>query len=109
MRFSSSKSSILYIDDEEGNLDVFRIAFKRDYNVFVTSKPEEAFEILKNNSIDIVIADQQMPLMKGTEFLEQVFQMYPDVIRMILTGYADIQVVVEAINRCGIYKYITKP
>ncbi|GAB4127002.1 MAG: hypothetical protein Fur0027_09040 [Raineya sp.] len=99
----------MYIDDEEGNLDVFRIAFKRDYNVFVTSQPEEAFEILKNQPIDIVIADQQMPLMKGTEFLEKVFQRYPDVIRMILTGYADIQVVVEAINKCSIYKYITKP
>jgi len=106
---SSKKSSILYLDDEQGNLDIFRISFKREYNVFITSEPDEAFTILENNPIDIVITDQQMPKMKGTEFLQKTLEKYPDLIRIILTGYADIGVVVDAINKCGIYKYITKP
>lgn len=103
------KPSILYIDDEQSNLDIFRISFKREYNIFTAYEPEQAFEILKNNQIDIIIADQQMPQMTGTQFLEKTLQEYPEAIRIILTGYADIQVVIEAINKCGIYKYITKP
>ncbi|PKQ63622.1 SpoIIE family protein phosphatase [Raineya orbicola] len=103
------KHSILYIDDEQSNLDIFRISFKREYNIFTAYEPEQAFEILKNNQIDIIIADQQMPQMTGTQFLEKTLQEYPEAIRIILTGYADIQVVIEAINKCGIYKYITKP
>ncbi|WP_448529663.1 response regulator [Raineya sp.] len=109
MKFQPEKFSILYIDDEQSNLDIFRISFKREYNVFTAYEPEQAFEILKNNHIDIVIADQQMPEMSGVEFLEKVLKDYPDSIRIILTGYADIQAVIEAINKCGIYKYITKP
>ncbi len=109
MKFQPEKFSILYIDDEQSNLDIFRISFKREYNIFTAYEPEQAFEILKNNHIDIIIADQQMPLMTGTQFLEKTLQEYPEAIRIILTGYADIQVVIEAINKCGIYKYITKP
>jgi len=109
MSSSTKKASILYLDDEQGNLDIFRISFKREYNVFITSEPEEAFAILENNPIDIVITDQQMPKIKGTEFLQKTVEKYPDLIRILLTGYADIAVVVDAINKCGIYKYITKP
>lgn len=109
MKYDSEKPSILYIDDEQSNLDIFRISFKRDYNIFTAYEPQQAFEILKNHHIDIIIADQQMPEMSGVKFLEQTLQDYPEAIRIILTGYADIQAVIEAINRCGIYKYITKP
>jgi serine phosphatase RsbU (regulator of sigma subunit) len=109
MSSSTKKASILYLDDEQGNLDIFRISFKREYNVFIASEPEEAFAILENNPIDVVITDQQMPTMKGTEFLQKTLEKYPDLIRIILTGYADVSVVVDAINKCGIYKYITKP
>jgi serine phosphatase RsbU (regulator of sigma subunit) len=108
-KISPEKPDILYVDDEQSNLEVFRISFKRGYNVWITTSPSEAFELLKNNPIQIVIADQQMPEMKGTEFLKRVSELYPDTIRIILTGYADIQVVMEAINSCGIYKYVTKP
>ncbi len=109
MGHQSDKFSILYLDDEQSNLDIFRISFKREYNVFTAYEPEQAFEILKNNPIDIIIVDQQMPQMSGTQFLEKTLQTFPDAIRIIITGYADIQVVIEAINKCGIYKYITKP
>lgn len=104
-----SKPNILYLDDEITNLEIFRISFKREYNIFATDDPEEAFKILANNPIDVIITDQQMSKMKGTEFLQKTFEKYPDAIRIILTGYADISVVVEAINKCGIYKYISKP
>lgn len=109
METKSDKFSIIYIDDEQSNLDIFRISFKREYNVFTTYEIEQAFEILKNNPIDIIIVDQKMPQMTGTQFLEKTLQISPDAIRIIITGYADIQVVIEAINKCGIYKYITKP
>lgn len=109
MSNNSKKVNILYLDDEQENLQVFRISFRRNYNIFATTEPEEAFEILKNEEISVVISDQQMPKMKGTEFLRQVSLSYPDIVRIILTGYADIQTVMEAVNESGIYKYITKP
>ncbi|KOY86940.1 hypothetical protein AD998_13005 [bacterium 336/3] len=109
MKFSSDKFNILYLDDEQSNLEIFRISFKRDYNVFAVTEPDEAFDVLRNQPIHVILTDQQMPIMKGTEFLEKTLEGYPDAIRMILTGYADINVVMEAINKCGIYKYITKP
>lgn len=109
MKISPEKFNILYLDDEQSNLEVFRISFKREYNVFTAIDHLQAFEILKNNKIHLILTDQQMPGMKGTEFLEQTLKEYPDTIRMILTGYADIGVVMDAVNKCGIYKYITKP
>lgn len=109
MKISPDKFNILYLDDEPSNLEVFRISFKREYNVFTAIDHAQAFEILKNHHIHLILTDQQMPGMKGTEFLEKTLKDYPNAIRMILTGYADIEVVMNAINKCGIYKYITKP
>ncbi|MCS6796665.1 MAG: response regulator, partial [Raineya sp.] len=71
MKFQSEKPSVLYIDDEQSNLDIFRISFKKDYNIFTAYEPEQAFEILRTQNIDIIIADQQMPGMTGTQFLEK--------------------------------------
>jgi serine phosphatase RsbU (regulator of sigma subunit) len=109
MKSSPDKFNILYLDDEQSNLEIFRISFKREYNVFTAIDHEQAFEILRNHPIHLILTDQQMPGMKGTEFLEKTLKDYPDIIRMILTGYADISVVMDAVNKCGIYRYITKP
>ncbi|MDX1904925.1 MAG: SpoIIE family protein phosphatase [Thermonemataceae bacterium] len=109
MKYSAEKYNILYLDDEQSNLDIFRISFKRKYNIFTAIDHIQAFDILKNNTIHLILTDQQMPVMKGTEFLERTLEDYPDIIRMIITGYADIAAVIDAINKCGIYKYITKP
>jgi len=106
---SKKKYTILYVDDEESNLRIFRMAFKREYNVLTAPGGNEAIEMLRSNDIQCLITDQKMPEMTGTELLEKVLPEFPDVIRMILTGFADIEAIVKAVNKCGIYKYITKP
>lgn len=103
------KYTILYVDDEESNLRIFRMAFKREYNVLTATGGNEAIEMLREHDIQCLITDQKMPEMTGTELLERVLPEFPDVIRMILTGFADIEAIVKAVNKCGIYKYITKP
>jgi sigma-B regulation protein RsbU (phosphoserine phosphatase) len=103
------KYTILYVDDEESNLRIFRMAFKREYDVLTAMGGNEAIEILRGNDVQCLITDQKMPEMTGTELLEKVLPEFPDVIRMILTGFADIEAIVKAVNKCGIYKYITKP
>lgn len=103
------KYAILYVDDEETNLRVFKSNFRRFYKVHTAVTPFEAIEMLKENDIQVIITDQRMPEMTGTEFLEKILPDFPDVIKIILTGFTDIEAIKDGINRCGIYKYITKP
>lgn len=100
---------ILYIDDEVENLRGFQFLFKRYYNIHVAKSAEEGFEILKNNPIKLILADQRMPEMTGVDFFEIAAKLYPDVIRIILTGYSDIEAIIKAINKGKIFKYVTKP
>ncbi|MDH5608368.1 MAG: response regulator [Cyclobacteriaceae bacterium] len=101
--------NILYVDDETSNLRIFRMGFKRFYNVYTVDNGFEAIEVLRSNDIHLIISDQKMPEMTGTELLERTIDEFPDVVRIILTGFADIEAIVQAINKCGIYRYITKP
>ncbi len=101
--------SILYIDDEEDNLTVFNSTFRRNYNVHLALSGLEGLEIMKNHDIHLVITDQRMPDMTGVQFLEQIIPLYPDCIRMILTGFSDIQAIIQAINKGRVYRYISKP
>ncbi len=101
--------AILYVDDEENNLFSFRAAFRRHYKIFTAISGEEGIEILKNNKINLIITDQRMPGMTGIEFLENIIPEYPDIIRMILTGFSDVEAIVSAINTGRVYRYITKP
>ncbi len=103
------KYAILYVDDEETNLRVFKSNFRRFFKIYTAVTPFEAIEILKENEIQVIITDQRMPEMTGTEFLEKILPDFPDVIKIILTGFTDIEAIKDGINRCGIYKYITKP
>jgi serine phosphatase RsbU (regulator of sigma subunit) len=103
------KLNILYVDDEENNLISFKAAFRRHYNVFVANSAREGLETLRNNHIQVVVTDQKMPEITGVEFLEKIVPEYPDTIRMILTGYSDIEAIIQAINTGRIYRYITKP
>jgi len=102
------KPSILYIDDEEDNLVVFNAAFRRDYKIYTAHSAAEGFEILKTKDIQIIITDQRMPSMTGIQFLQSLPD-EPEAIRMILTGFSDIEAVIEAINTGKVYRYITKP
>jgi two-component system sensor histidine kinase/response regulator len=105
----SEKIKILYVDDEEQNLVSFRANFRKVYDVYTAISADEAFALLKDIHIPIIISDQRMPQMTGVEFLEQTVKLYPDCIRLLITGQADIEVVIEAINRGQISKYIQKP
>lgn len=106
---SENRYNILYVDDEENNLVVFRNAFFRDYNVYTTLSAEEGIKVLDEYVIHLIITDQKMPGMTGVEFLEQVAKSHPDTMRIILTAYSDIDFIMRAVNDCGIYRYILKP
>lgn len=102
-------NSILYVDDEPNNLLVFESAFEDDFDVRTAGSAREALEVLNAVSIDLLITDQRMPEMTGVELLEAVSNDFPDLIRMILTGYADVQAVIQAINTGRLDQYVTKP
>lgn len=104
------KPKLLFLDDEVDNLDAMERLLRKRFTVFKASTPQEAFGHLDQNpDISIIISDQRMPLITGTEFLEKSIVTHPDAIRILLTGYTDIESVIEAINKGQIYKYITKP
>ena len=109
MAISDPIYSILYIDDEEQNLTSFKSTFRRDYRIHVAASGEQALEIMENHNIQLVITDQRMPDMTGIDFLEKIVPLYPDCMRMIMTGYSDMEAVIQAINKGNIYRYISKP
>lgn len=101
--------SILYVDDEPDNILAFKAVFRRQYTIFSTQSAEQALEVLRSEPIDLIISDQRMPHTTGVAFFEQIIDEFPDPIRMILTGYSDVQAIIDAINKGKIYHYITKP
>ena len=101
--------SVLYIDDEPHNLLSFRAAFRRDFKVFTAESPTEGKKMLEENHIHVILSDQRMPGMTGIEFFESIQRAFPDPIRILITGYTDINAVIDAINRGQVYKYLTKP
>lgn len=100
---------VLYIDDEIHNLNSFKAAFRRDFNIYVAQSAREGRKILEQNEIAVIVTDQRMPVMTGIEFLESIIPVYPDTIRILLTGFSDINAVMDAINRGQVYKYLVKP
>lgn len=105
----SSLKNILYVDDEENNLKSFKATFRRYYNIFTAQSGKEALDILRNNPIKVVITDQRMPEMTGVQFLEAIIPEFPNTVRMILTGYSDVEAIIKAINTGRVYRYVTKP
>lgn len=103
------KVRILYVDDEEINLQAFRSTFKKHYDLFLAASAKEARDILTENQVDIIITDQRMPLETGLDFFESINKKYPDPIRILLTAYTDMHMVNEAIEKKLIYHYLTKP
>ncbi len=100
---------ILTVDDEEDILEVLDIALSQDYHIFKAHSGQEALDILSNEEIDLIIADQRMPGMTGIEFLEKSLEYNPGIIKILLTGYTDTKELINAINQGRVYKYITKP
>jgi diguanylate cyclase len=101
---------LLLIDDEENILRALARLLRRDgYTIHTATNAIEGFDILARQRIQVIVSDQRMPGMSGTEFLSRVKEMYPDTVRIILSGYTDLTSVTDAINRGAIYKFLTKP
>ncbi len=106
----SKDTKILYVDDEVGNLNYFKSAFRREYNVLTAESGDQALQILKEDQdIPIILTDQRMPKMSGVTFLMQSINLIPDAIRVLVTGYSDMETVINAINHGHIYYFINKP
>jgi signal transduction histidine kinase/class 3 adenylate cyclase/CheY-like chemotaxis protein len=106
----SKKQKLLVVDDEPDNLDLLYRTFHREFKVLRAENGPDALELLdREGDVAVIISDQRMPQMSGTEFLSLTALKYPDIIRIILTGYTDVEDLVEAINSGKVFKYVTKP
>ena len=103
------RHTLLVVDDEVDVLESLRHQFHRTYRVLTVRLGPEAIEILENDDVELILTDQRMPGMSGDVFLRQARQLKPDAIRMLFTGYADIQAVINAVNEGHIFRYILKP
>lgn len=101
--------NVLYVDDEENNLQSFKATFRRTYNIYTATSVREALELIPQHEFHIVISDQRMPGETGVEFLQKLIEIYPDPIRVMMTAYADIEAVTDAINKGQVYRFIKKP
>tara|TARA_R110002050_G_scaffold221792_2_gene357675 strand:+ start:47079 stop:48185 length:1107 start_codon:yes stop_codon:yes gene_type:complete len=103
-------SDVLYIDDEQNNLNSMRAALRKDFRIYTANNAVEALKQLRKfPEIKVIISDQRMPDITGVEFFAKIRNLYPNKIRIILTGYSDIVAVIEAINKGQVYRFIDKP
>lgn len=106
----SNKPKLLVVDDEPDNLDLLYRTFRREFQVFRAESGTKALEVLQESGeVAVIISDQRMPEMKGTEFLSKTVPQFPNTVRIILTGFTDVEDLVDAINSGQVYRYITKP
>lgn len=106
----ASPQRLLLLDDEQNILRALGRVLRRDgYEILMANRAEEAFDILARNDVQVIITDQRMPEMSGTEFLSRVKGLYPDTVRIILSGFTDLRTVTDAINQGEIYKFLLKP
>ena len=106
---SMPKPKIAFIDDEQRILRSLKMHFRQSHDVFTTTDPEQLIEYVSQNDVQVVISDQRMPDKQGTEVLREVKEASPNTIRILLTGYADLNAVIDSVNEGEIYRYITKP
>ena len=100
---------ILVVDDEPANLRTLSRLFREDFEVFTATSGVEALELLKQHDVALLITDQRMPGMTGIELLKNTVSIRPRMVRIILTGYTDVDALVEAINCGQVYRYVAKP
>jgi response regulator RpfG family c-di-GMP phosphodiesterase len=101
---------LLLVDDEENILRSLKRVFRRDgYTILTANGGEAGLALLKEHDVGVILSDQRMPHMNGTEFLKQAKQLRPDTVRIVLSGYTDLESITEAINEGSIYKFLTKP
>ncbi|REA62763.1 hybrid sensor histidine kinase/response regulator [Dyadobacter luteus] len=100
---------ILYIDDEEHNLQSFKASFRKQWDITTTISVLEAEELLTKKDFNIILADQRMPIMTGVQFFEKIRDQYPNIIRILITGHTDIGAAIDAINKGEVFRFIDKP
>ncbi|QEC53960.1 response regulator receiver domain-containing protein [Anseongella ginsenosidimutans] len=106
----TSDIRILFIDDEPNNLISFKASFRYNYTIYLAGNTEEAAKLLDEDpSINIIFSDQRMAGQTGVEFFEEIREKHPDPIRILITGYTDVESVIDAINKGHIFRYIKKP
>jgi response regulator RpfG family c-di-GMP phosphodiesterase len=107
---SDSEHTILCVDDEQNILSALkRLLRKEGYGLLTAQSGQEGLQILEENDVHLVISDQRMPEMNGTDFLATVREKHPDTIRIVLTGYTEVDAITESINKGNIYKFFLKP
>ncbi len=105
-----AKIKIVYVDDEENNLLSFKATFRKKYDVLTAISAADAIKLLEEHvDIAIIVTDQRMPNMTGVEFLHSIIEKYPLPMRILLTGYTDINALIEAVNLGKIHHYLSKP
>ncbi|MGP0173682.1 response regulator [Pseudomonas sp. NCHU5208] len=100
---------ILFVDDEERILRSLAMQFRRHYEVLTESDPQRALQRLREESVHVLVSDQRMPQMTGAQLLAEAREIAPNTLRILLTGYSDLDAAVEALNDGGIFRYLTKP
>ena len=103
------RARLLFVDDEQRVLNSMRIMFRRQFDLFLASHGAEALDIVKDKDIDVIVADHRMPRMTGVEVLSKVRAMSPRTVRILLTGYADLDAVEGSINESEVFRFLTKP
>ena len=101
--------TILAVDDEPANLRMVERLLRKDHRVLTAGSGEEALEMLKSEQISLIVTDQRMPGMTGTDLLRESMKTSPDTVRIILTGYTDTDALIDAINSSRVYKFVSKP
>jgi adenylate cyclase len=100
---------VLYVDDEPSNLIVFEAAFEERYALMTANSAAEALVLMRQHPFDVLLTDMRMPDIDGAELLRRVLPEWPDVLRIVLTGYTDVETVVKAVNEGQVYQFVTKP
>lgn len=109
MTTSDKKYSVLFVDDEKRILTALRSIFRREYDVYIATSGQEALDILAHQTINVIVSDQRMPNMLGNELLAKVHKLYPNTMRLLLTGFMDKEAIIKTINEGEIYRFINKP
>jgi response regulator RpfG family c-di-GMP phosphodiesterase len=107
--FPRERIQVLVIDDEEKSLTAFQSLLRRNFDIYTANSAANGELILATNNIHVIISDQRMPDMTGIAFFQSILKKYPDSIRILYTGYSDINAVIDAINKGDVYRYISKP
>ncbi len=106
---ADQKATLLFVDDEERILRSLKMLFRFDYKVHTTTDGNEALEILKRETVHVLVSDQRMPIMAGVDLLRQAREISPNTMRLLLTGYSDLTAIVGSVNDGEIFRYINKP